>query len=62
MLACAHVYVDLGEDICPKCGKDTHRTDWVKEASLRKRWYDEGKHLGSICPVEGGTIRGWWSI
>ena len=31
---CEHVYKDMGQDSCPKCGRDTHETDWAKQAQL----------------------------
>ena len=59
---CEHVYKNLGVPICPKCGKDTHETDYKLQSELRKKHYEEGKHLANICPDCGGTIRGWWDI
>ena len=52
----------MGMSICPKCGKDTHETDYKLQSELRKKHYEEGKHLANICPDCGGTIRGWWDI
>jgi len=61
-MTCLHVYQDVGVDICPNCGRDTHRIDWSISARELRRHYDEGRNSEYICPVEGGTIRGWWSI
>lgn len=59
---CLHIYQDMGADICPLCAQCTHEIDWVREARLHREWIEEGKADWSICPVEGGTLRGWWSI
>jgi len=61
-LICRHVYEYVGVDICPDCGQDTHEIDWAYANKLHKDWIAEGKADWSICPVEGGTLRGWWSI
>lgn len=49
---CEHVYKDMGQDLCPKCGRDTHETDWAKEAQIMKQWHADGK----------AVYGGWWSI
>ena len=49
---CEHVYKDMGANPCPKCGKETHETDWAKEAKLMKQWHADGK----------AVYGGWWSI
>ena len=61
-LVCRHVYEYVGAPICPDCGRDTHEPDIELHHMLFKKHYDEGHHLVYKCPVEGGTIRGWWSI
>lgn len=58
---CYHVYQNTGFEICPKCGKDTHETNWDFQNALHRKWIAEGKHLIMQCP-QGGTIRGWWDI
>jgi len=59
---CEHVYKNMNANPCPLCGKDTHETDFKLQADLRKKHYEEGKHLKYICEDCGGTIRGWWDI
>ena len=59
---CRHVYENIEADICPDCGRDTHRPNQELASYLFKKHYEDGKHLSYKCPVEGGTIRGWWSI
>jgi len=49
---CEHVYKDVGADICPKCGKYTHRTNWKEQHLLHEDWISSGK----------ATTQGWWSI
>lgn len=52
LLACRHVYEEVESDICPDCGRDTHRTDWAKQHELHREWIASGK----------ATAQGWWSI
>lgn len=59
---CRHVYEAVGAPICPDCGRDTHEPDQALHSRLFKEHYEQGNHLSYKCPVEGGTIRGWWSI
>lgn len=59
---CKHVYEYVYAKICPFCGRDTHEPDRELELKLFREYYESGKHLEYKCPVEGGTIRGWWSI
>lgn len=49
---CKHIYENVGSEICPYCGRDTHETDWTYQAQLHKQWHEEGK----------ATYGGWWSI
>ena len=58
---CAHIYQDLGVEICPHCNRPTHETDWAEQAKLHRQWIADGKADWSICP-QGGPLRGWWSI
>jgi uncharacterized Zn ribbon protein len=51
---CEHVYKDMGVPICPKCGRDTHETDWTKENKLKKKWLKDN-------PLAYKEV-GWWSI
>ena len=53
-MMCEHVYKDMGTDICPKCGKDTHRTDW---AYLKQQRREHREKVGLLY-----TVREWWSI
>lgn len=61
-MPCRHIYEDIGSEICPNCGRYTHETDRDLQSKLFKEYYSSGKHLSYKCPIEGGTIRGWWSI
>jgi len=58
---CEHIYKNIYQDICPKCGKYTHETDFAYQRELHAKWIKDGKHLEMQCPL-GGTIRGWWDI
>ncbi len=49
---CRHIYENVGEPICPYCGRDTHETDWKFQAELHRDWIASGK----------ATSQGWWSI
>jgi hypothetical protein len=51
-LICKHVYENMGVDICPLCGKDTHEINWTEQHKLHKKWIAEGK----------AVAQGWWSI
>ena len=53
-MMCEHVYKDMGADICPKCGKDTHETNWAFIASERRKHRE--KH-GIFY-----NVKEWWSI
>jgi phage terminase large subunit GpA-like protein len=52
----------MNQNPCPKCGEETHETDYALQKELRRKHYEEGKHLQYICNDCGGTIRGWWDI
>lgn len=52
MTYCRHVYEDVGQDICPDCGNNTHRLNWKFEAAMHKDWIDSGK----------AVRQGWSSI
>jgi hypothetical protein len=49
---CEHVYKYVYAAICPKCGKNTHETDWKFQADLHRKWIADGK----------AELQGWWSI
>ena len=51
---CEHIYKDMGADICPKCGKDTHKTDWLTIAAQRRTHREK---FGLFY-----TVKEWWSI
>lgn len=59
---CVHVYQYVNSAICPHCGNDTHEPDKELDRFLFQEYYKNGKHLEFVCPIDGGTIRGWWSI
>ena len=50
---CEHVYKDLGPGPCPKCGLETHTTDWKKQNKMMKQWHKDNPDAGYI---------GWMSI
>lgn len=49
---CEHVYKNMNANPCPKCGKETHETDWKLVAEQHKEWIASGK----------AVYGGWWSI
>jgi hypothetical protein len=49
---CEHIYKNMGQDICPKCERYTHETNWLYQSQLHKQWHADGK----------ATYGGWWSI
>ena len=51
---CEHVYKSMRTNPCPKCGKDTHETDWEQIAKQRREHRE--KH-GLFY-----NVREWWSI
>ena len=51
---CEHVYKDLGLGPCPKCGLDTHITDWVKQNQLMREYKEEVGYFYNTNQ--------WWSI
>ena len=59
---CRHVYEYVYQAICPDCGRDTHEPNYELDHYWFVKHYEDGNHLSYKCPVEGGTIRGWWSI
>ena len=59
---CRHVYEYVYSAICPDCGRDTHEPDIELHNKLFREYYESGEHLKWKCPIDGGTIRGWWSI
>ena len=49
---CEHVYKNMNENPCSKCGLETHETDWKYQHELHRAWHADGK----------ATYGGWWSI
>lgn len=49
---CQHVYEEMNQDICPKCGGNTHKTNWEEQYRLHKEWISSGNAI----------TQGWWSI
>lgn len=49
---CEHVYRDMRTNPCPKCGGDTHKTDWELVHEQHREWISSGKAVS----------QGWWSI
>ena len=62
IMPCRHIYEYIGSDICPNCGRYTHEVDRALQSKLFKEYYASNKPKEYLCPIEGGTIRGWWSI
>ena len=60
--SCIHVYQYVDSEVCPYCGRYTHEPDRDLDRKLFKEYYESDKPKKYICPTEGGTIRGWWSI
>jgi hypothetical protein len=54
MLMCEHIYKAIGVGPCPKCGLDTHSTDWVKQNQLMKEYKEEVGYFYNTTE--------WWSI
>lgn len=61
-MPCRHVYEYVGSKVCPDCGGHTHEPDYAVEYKLFKQYYSSDEPKKYICPIDGGTIRGWWSI
>ena len=61
-MPCRHVYEYVNADICPDCGRYTHELDRALDRKLFKEYYASDEPKKYKCPIEGGTIRGWWSI
>ncbi len=61
-MECKHVYEYVYAKICPHCGSETHEPDYNKEHKLFKEYYASEAPKAYLCPLESGTIRGWWSI
>jgi hypothetical protein len=61
-MGCRHIYEYVNASICPDCGRDTHELDRELDSRLFKEYYASEAPKAFVCPIEGGTIRGWWSI
>lgn len=61
-MQCEHVFKYVYQKICPYCGKDTHEIDLELEHRLFVEYYASEEPKKWVCPIDGGTIRGWWSI
>lgn len=51
---CEHVYKNMNANPCPKCGKETHETNWEQVNEYHKKWLKEN-------PDAWKNV-GWWSI
>ena len=49
---CQHIYQEINFQICPDCGRETHKTDWSYQHELHKDWIASGK----------AELQGWTSI
>ena len=59
---CIHVFEYVHRETCPHCGRYTHEPDHTLNSKLFKEFYESEEPKKYICPIDGGTIRGWWSI
>jgi hypothetical protein len=59
---CIHIYQYVGSSICPHCGRYTHEPNFQRELKLFKQYYESDEPKKYKCPIEGGAIRGWWTI
>jgi len=50
---CRHIFENIGSDICPDCGKNTHEVNWGKQTMLNQKWKKDNPNA---------TYGGWWSI
>ena len=50
---CEHVYKSMGVSLCPKCGLDTHDTNWSKQNKLMAQWHTDNPDA---------EYEGWMSI
>ena len=62
MAICKHVYQYVYNPICPECGRDTHEPNYELEHKYFIEFYESDEPKKYKCPIDGGTIRGWWSI
>ena len=60
--SCIHVYQYVDSEVCPYCGRYTHEPDRDLDRKLFNEYYESDEPKKYICPTEGGTIIGWWSI
>ena len=51
---CEHVYRNMNQNPCPKCGGNTHEINWKEQYALNKQWLKEN-------PDAWRNV-GWWSI
>ena len=51
---CEHIYKNMNQNPCPKCGGDTHETNWQEQNKLYKKWLKDN-------PLAYKEV-GWWSI
>lgn len=51
---CIHIYQNIGSNICPHCGDNTHETDWEL---FRKQQKEHREKHGFFY-----NVLGWWSI
>lgn len=54
MMGCEHIYKNIGVEVCPKCGRDTHEINWQEQKTLKKQWLKDN-------PLAWKNV-GWWSI
>ena len=51
---CPHVYFSMRTNPCPRCGGDTHETDWALIAKQRREHREEHGLFYNV--------KEWWSI
>ena len=51
---CEHVYRNMGQNPCPKCGGETHEPNWKELNKTYRQWLKDN-------PDAWKSV-GWWSI
>lgn len=52
-MLCEHIYNNMNANPCPKCGGETHETDWAYQWQLMQEWKKDNPNA---------KYEGWWSI
>ena len=51
---CIHIYQNVGAELCPHCGRDTHELNFQKQNKINKDWLRKNPNAWREV--------GWWSI